>query len=226
LAIPAVGAIGAWSLLAGVAVVWLACDDWRLAHEAAAEPQEIALRDLLENGYGANRHVHLTGIRFCDKKAEERTSKIGDSSLVYSWAPVVPADEAKERAAPAVPQKALVVLREVDFRSDDLSRRLRLFGELERDIRRGKEQKGYTGVVVTGLQKLPPKAATSLRELAPETDFASLLIIRDDVEPVPVSKVKQQLALGGVGIGAGLLVLGLACFWGRSVRRSRAVAAV
>jgi hypothetical protein len=220
--IPVVGAVGAGVLLAGVAVFWLACNDWRLAHETADQPQEITLTDLLKNGYGSNRHVHITGYRFCDKKVEDSQRKDSKLTMVSMWAPVVPADNGNEQAAPAVPRKVLVVLRESELRNAEPPELKRL--GMGRSKWQNREKKGYTGVVVTGLRNLPDSTSAALREMAPETDFGSLLIVTEDVKPISVAAVQRSLVIGGIGIGLGLVVLGLTYFWGRSVQRSSPVA--
>src|SRR5262249_22583173 len=66
---------GVLFMLPGGIFASLGWREWQVFAESEEAPQEIALGDLLTNGFGNNRYVRLKEFRFCDRQAAEKGKK-------------------------------------------------------------------------------------------------------------------------------------------------------
>ncbi len=198
---------GVLLMLLGGVFAHLGWRHWRVFAESEPAPQEITLDDLVKNGFGRNRHVRLKGFRFCDRPAAEKGD--GNSKFRDLWFPLVPVSGAgaPQGGPPPVPARVTAV---AAFLSADRAGAGGLppaRGEaLEARARRQKEAGGYEGTVVTGLQALKPEVRQRLSELAPQTDWATVVLL-DWRRPSPANVVYGCLAGGGAGLLLGLLAL-------------------
>jgi hypothetical protein len=193
---------GVLLLFAGGMIGYLGWHDWRVFAESEAVPQEIALEDLLANGFGSNRHVRLTRFRFCDRQAVEKPGK--DARARELWIPVVPIgrDVKKTGPAPSVPVRVKAVAAYLTLGRPDGQ------APLEARMRQAKEETGYEGTVVTGIKKLTPEVRQQLIELGPQTDLAEVVVL-DWRLPGSAQRVYGFLGVGGAGLFLGLLCLGI-----------------
>jgi hypothetical protein len=183
---------------------------WRVFAECEAAPQEIALDDLVKNGFGGNRYVRLKDFRFCDRHAAEKGDR--NSKFHDLWFPLVAVngpDVPKGGSAPPVPPRVTAVAAYLSAGGAGAAGLPPARREsLEARARRQKETDGYEGTVVTGLQALKLEVRQQLCELAPQTDFAEVVLL-DWRRPGPANFVYGCLAGGGAGLLLGLLALGI-----------------
>lgn len=205
--LPAVMGVAAILLIIGAGAFLFAWQQQPLT-QATVEARDITLQELLDKGFGANRHVRIKGFRFCDNEVPFEKSTYG--SLRYFWVPAVPDNRGEHpRAIPAVPAQLQAVLSDSKFVKDDPA----LFtARIEQEIRRQTETQGYKGMVVNGIRGLSRKAQQELRKLAPQTDFAKLLMIDYSTQPVSEESIQGWLLVGGVAAGIGVAMLLLVVF--------------
>jgi hypothetical protein len=196
---------------------YLGWQEWRVFAESDATPQDINLEDLLQNGHGTNRHVRLKEFRFCDRHATEKTGK--SARIKTSWFPVVPVDGQavkKGGVTPSVPPRLTAIVSYLSLGDPD-GAALRPGQEpLEARMRRDKEAKGYDCVVVTGIKRLQPEVRDQLTELAPQTDWSEVIVLKWG-KPASPGTVYGCLGGGAAGFVLGLLCLGVVYFRARQV---------
>jgi len=215
--LPALAAFAALQLIVGSTAIMLSRRDQPLATEAAAEPQVLTLRELIDKGFGKNRHVLVKEFRLCD--ADVLASAITDN-LTGHWLPVVP--DATEKAGRAsVPPKVQAIIYDTRFTNtinDPLDAlKLRRLQNIQRE---SIEIAGYKGVVVNGVKELGGKARRDLQKLAPQTDFAKLLIIDRWTRPVTSEYVNGCMSIGIAVAAAGAVLLAVVAASGFRMRRS------
>lgn len=179
--------------------------DWQVFHESQPVPQEITLSDLQSSGFGSNRYIRLKGFRFCDRSAADKPDK--ESSINDHWIPVVVIDGQevkKDGPAPPVPPRIQTVTTYLSLGAPVIGGP-RFGGRDPADaLRKKREEEGYECTVITGIKTLKPEVKQQLSELAPQTDFAEVIVL--DWRK-PGSETHVYGCLGG---GAAGLVLGLA----------------
>ena len=204
-------------MLLGGIVGYLGWQDWQLFAESEETPQEIALIDLQRTGFGRNRYVRLKGFRFCDRSAAEKPGK--ETKITYLWIPMVAVDGQavkKDGPAPPVPARIEAVAADLSVGNPGIARP-RIGARDPRDpLRKRKEDEGYECTVVTGIKKLKPEVRQQLSELAPQTDFAEVVVL-DWRKPGSANRVYGCLAGGGAGLFLGLLALCLVYIRARNV---------
>jgi hypothetical protein len=198
----------------GLYIFWSA---WPLYSTTAAEPQEIRLADLLANGPGGNRHVRVTGCRFCPEGvvAEEKPAKGTPGKIVVlKWFALVPAEEAPRQGPPPVPRRVRAVASETFIRDDPATVKpaaVRIDqGALDRLHLAYREKNGVQGIVNGARQALSAETREKLAALAPDTDFDELLVLEERLPP-DGARLRQILGWG-VGLSAAGF-LGLAAFF-------------
>lgn len=206
----AVAVVGAVLMMLGGIFGHLAWQDWRVFAESEPTPQDITLADLLRNGHGANRFVRLRDFRFCDQSAAEKRS--GKATVDILWIPLVAVDGEAVKAdgsPPAVPARVTAVAGYVTLGEGTPPKRQFAQSRTADAVRKRREADGYECVVANGIRKLKPEVREQIREMAPDTDQAEILVL-DWRRPGSAEKVYGFLA-GGVGgflVGfAGVLVV-------------------
>jgi hypothetical protein len=208
---------GVLLMLLGGIVGYLGWQDGPLFAESEGAPQEIALIDLQRNGFGRNGYVRLKEFRFCDRSAAEKPEK--QTKFTDLWIPVVAVDgQAVKKDGPAPPVPARIEAVAADLSLGNLGiARPRIGARNPRDLlRKKKEDEGYECTVVTGIKRLKPEVRQQLSALAPQTDFAEVVVL-DWRKPRSAGRVYGCLAGGGAGLLLGLLALGLVYIRARSV---------
>jgi hypothetical protein len=188
---------GSLLMIAAGVVGVIAWEEWQLAAESEETPQDITLADLQRDGFGTNRHIRLKEFRFCDASASEKPQ--GKSNTHVLWIPVVAVDGQAIRqtgAAPSVPPRIEVVAAYVSAGNAPAGAR-NLFDVL----RKNRETNGHECTVVTGIKKLKPEVREQLAQLAPQTDFAEVVVLHWS-KPASAGRVYGVL----IGCGAGLVV--------------------
>jgi hypothetical protein len=221
LLVPAVGALGALFVLAGVAAGYYGWREWPLLTEAAEPPQEVTLRQLLDQGFGTNRYVRVKGFRFCAGEVVEKEIRIGQLPARYLWLPLVPEQEAgAPEGRPPAPRRLAAVACAIELEQLAPGIPAPGGGKNVRDVvRRAEERKGYEGVVVDGRSGLPSGVRSQLAALAPDTDFGRLLVLDRRVKPASAGFVYGLLGGGAGAVSVGLALLGVAFAW--AVRQGR-----
>src|SRR5262249_44059760 len=148
--------------------------------EASDVPQEITLKELIQNGYGTNRHVQVKDFRLCGESVVEKENTIRDLQLKCVWIPlVIDEDKAgKKREVAPVPRRPRVVAYYCNIPAPRIPELIRFRGQLQDPdvrVRQDREDKGYQGMVINGIKGLSPKVQKGLGTLAPDTDFAELI---------------------------------------------------
>jgi hypothetical protein len=212
-----VAVVGSLLMVLGGIFGHLGWQDWQVFAESQETPQEIALSDLQRNGFGRNRYIRLKDFRFCDRSAAEKPDQ--KSTINDLWIPVVAVDgQAVKKAgpAPAVPARIETVAAYLSPGNRGVGGpRVGVRGPLD-VLRKKWEEEGYECTVVTGIKKLRPEVRQQLGELAPQTDFAELVIL-DWRKPGSADRVYGCLAGGGAGLLLGLSALGLVYVRARKV---------
>ncbi|MEO2088069.1 MAG: hypothetical protein ABGY75_01035 [Gemmataceae bacterium] len=206
----AVAVVGAVLMVLGGIFGHLAWQDWRVFAESEPTPQDITLADLLRNGHGSNRSVRLREFRFCEQSAAEKRS--GKAAVDILWIPLVAIDSEtvkQDGSPPPVPARVTAVAGYVTLGEGAPPKRQFAVSRTADAVRKRKEADGYECVVANGIRKLDPKVREQLREMAPDTDLAELLVL-DWRRPGAAEKVYGFLAgsVGGLLIGfVGVLVV-------------------
>jgi hypothetical protein len=221
--LPALGAAGAVLVIGGAALLERAREEWPLYAEAAENPREVTLDELIRGGPGDNRHVRVKDFRYCEKGVVIETLKLPTSTFNTEWVPVVPGmvQVPKGVVNVAVEQPGVPAMVRVVFR---FSRRVAAEaprGPRDRkmmDILQARdEQTGYEGVIVNGLRPLPASVVEQLKELAPDTDIARLIFVDNTVHTISAATIHERFILAGSLLGGGLLLLAGVVLWGRRV---------
>lgn len=217
------GLVAFLALVFGGILLWLGWVPWCEYLSSEPEPQTLSLRRLQEQGYGNNRHVRVTDFAFCDGHVLADDGGLGKRYQLYFkqiWVPIVPLELRTRKGGRGetvpVPRKvlALVYTDDTNFRvPEDLApERAKIRLAVQRLSRGHREEKGWQGLVVTGLKPLTQEERERLLELAPDTDVDSVLLLR--FGPPEASQVLSMmggglgLALFGAGLSAALLLSG------------------
>jgi hypothetical protein len=213
----ALATVGGLLMVFGGIFAYRGWQDWCLFAESQEPPQEITLDDLQKAGFGTNRYIRLRDFRFCDRSVAEKSAK--DASLNDLWIPVVAIDGQavkKDGAVPPVPPRIRTVAAYLSLGNPGVGKQ-QLVKRNPLDVLRTKrERDGYECTVVTGIKKLKPKVKEQLSELAPQTDFAEVIVL-DWRKPSSAEQVYGCLGGGGAAFLLGLSALGLVYFRARKV---------
>jgi hypothetical protein len=204
----ALAVVGSLLMVVGGVFAHLGWQDWQVFAESQEAPQEITLSEFERDGFGTNRYIRLKDFRFCDRSAAERPGK--DSRINDHWIPVVAVDGRavqKDGPAPPVPARLQTVAAYLSLGGNPgvAMPKFGARGPIDA-LRRKREIEGYECTVVTGIKKLRPEVQQQLSELAPQTDFASLVIL-DWRKPGSAASVYGLLGGGGAGLLLGLSAL-------------------
>jgi hypothetical protein len=207
---------GVMLMFGGGIVGYLGWQYWRVFAESDQAPQEISLIDLQRNGFGNNRFVRLREFRFCDRFAAEKPDQ--KSSVQDAWYPVLAVDGRilkKDGPAPAVPARVVAVASLPMLSSGGLPP----IGRNPLDAwKKNRETDGFECTVVTGIRSLKPEIRRQISEMAPQSDFAEMIVL-DWHTPGSPSRV-----YGLLGVGATMLLLGLFAIFAVFARASKVVA--
>lgn len=200
--------VGSLLMVLGGFFAHLGWQDWQVFAESQEAPQEITLSDLQRDGFGRNRYVRLKDFRFCERSAAERPDK--ETKINDHWIPVVAVDGQaikKDGPAPPVPARIQTVAAYLSVGGNPGVAVPRFGGRGPLDVlRKKREDEGYECTVVTGIKKLKPEVKQQLSELAPQTDFADVIIL-DWRKPSSAASVYGLLGGGGAGLLLGLSAL-------------------
>jgi hypothetical protein len=195
---------GSLLMILGGIVGLIAWDEWQLAAESAETPQDITLADLKRNGFGTNRYIRLKEFRFCEKfVADDRGGK---AKVHDQWYPVLPLDGqtvTKDGPPPPVPPRVEVVAAYISLGNAAK----RPGAPNVRDVlMAAREAQGHECTVVTGIKTLKPEVQKQLLELAPQTDFAEVLVLQLG-KPASADRVRAVLIGSGAALVTGWLCL-------------------
>jgi hypothetical protein len=197
--------------LFGLSVFW---NDWREFATSDPQPQPIRLSQLLDQGYGDNRHVIVQGFAFC-------TPYVGaaiypQKDVLHAtpiWVPVVPANQRAPDAQGvqvATPRKVQVLLRTYDtihYLHDGKPREGVELAEVDQKRRRQDwERKGWPGRVRNGLLALTTEEKQYLLKIAPDTDIDAVILIETGRPP------EALLIYSVLGATIGLVAFGSILF--------------
>jgi hypothetical protein len=175
--------------------------------ESQEAPQEITLSDLQRRGFGTNRYIRLKDFRFCDRSAVEKPGR--DTKFKDLWIPVVAVNgQAVKKGGPAppVPPRIEVIAAYLSLDKPGIGGPLFGGGGLFDVLREKAEDEGYKCTVVTGIKMLKPEVKQQLSELAPQTDFAEVVVL-DRRKPESADRVYNSLGGGAAGFLLGLSAL-------------------
>jgi hypothetical protein len=209
--------VGTFLMILGGIFAHLGWKDWRVLAESHEPPQEITLSDLQKNGFGTNRYIRLREFRFCDRSAAEKSKK--DAGFNDLWIPVVAVDEQavqKDGPAPPVPPRVRTVAAYLSLGNPGVGKQPLVKRNPLDVLRKKREEDGHECTVVTGIKKLKPEVKEQLSELAPQTDFAEVIVL-DWRKPSSAGQVYGFLGGGGAGLLLGLSALCLVYFRARKV---------
>jgi hypothetical protein len=149
-------AFGVVLLLLGLLFVGASVVGYIQGANTKADPQQLTLQQLADNGYGDNAHVLLTDFRFADTFVYEKKD-YGDF-WEKAWIPLVPADAEED------PASFRVVLETDDVHGDS-------------NIEELAQQPKVQGVIWF-FDSLDSETQGLLESDFPETDFAKCLIVK------------------------------------------------
>lgn len=209
--------IGGLFVTLGGFAVHTGWQDWRVLSESQEPPQEITLNDLQQGGFGTNRYIRLREFRFCGRSVAEKSKK--DTQINDLWIPVVAVDGRavqKDGPAPPVPPRVRTVAAYFSLGNPGVGKQQLVKRNPLDVLRKNREKDGYECTVVTGIKRLKPEVKEQLAELAPQTDFAEVIVL-DWRKPSSAEQVYGCLGGGGAGLLLGLSALGLVYFRARKV---------
>ncbi|MFO0967201.1 MAG: hypothetical protein U0793_16680 [Gemmataceae bacterium] len=205
-------------LALGGGVWWWSAEKKRpLALEARTPAEAMTLRQLVANGYAANRYVFLNEFRYADQWIVETVEH--DLPFVSGWAILVPGKGDGKKTPVSGAAVAVVATREF---KDIKKAREPGVRPLERSLHTLDEMTGMRVMVMNGMRALPRLTRERLVELAPETDLKAVLLLSPDVKPIDADEWEDELLLWMCLTGAGAVLILVDVAWAALLRRSAA----
>lgn len=177
------------ALVVAGALGFMTYTEGTLAFQSSAQPEEIALKDLIARGPGGNAHILLTQFALCDNLVHQFKEN-NKSVWTHVWIPVVPVEEAiAVGKGPLMPNNVKALFFSINIKNTS---------ELEARLSKPKVQ----ALVTNRIASLESKIRTLLQQSYPSTDFDKCLIIQEGRTPFS----RETVYLFGAGAVASLLV--------------------
>jgi hypothetical protein len=169
----------------------LGIQEMRLRAVAADTPQELTLRELIDQGPGKNAHVILKDFRFGQNYVYEEKSR--SKTWTKAWVPLIPLDGPIGKIN-LNPTSFQVILKCMNVKS-------------ENDLATLALQPTIKGMVINEIDSLGSKEKDHLTKSYPNTNFTRCWIVEPDREPAGPVKLMLFLGGGGGALAAGMLLI-------------------
>jgi hypothetical protein len=174
----------------GLVVFSLGSDEKRLADTAAAQPQEMTLRQLIDRGPEGNPHIILSDFEFAENMVIEKKEKSERWTKV--WVPMTPLEVNLD--GPPKPSSVRAILLSKNVTNNEGLAALEAKPKLN-------------GLVTNLIDKLGYKEKQLLANRYPGTNFEKCIIFEEGREPASTMKVYLYWAIGGA-----IVLAGIGCF--------------
>lgn len=185
-------------LIAGAALCWFGCQEFRVSYGTSTEPVEIALFQLEDGEELPNNHI----------KFGDHLSLYSQSVLSYSTVKGgngVPAPDTKVNFVYYPILSAAVVANE-DIAVVVKTKRFKTFGEVPKD---DQQQRSVKGLVINRIGSLSKEEEDLIHEGVPGINLKKVLILEENRVPSAL-----YFSLGMVAAGVILILITLMVFFG------------
>lgn len=176
-------------VLFGAVLIMMGFQEKELAGRSSAQPEEIALKDLIARGPSGNPNILLKDFALCANFVYTEKNSRWESA----WVPVVPSGAATPLPGQPAQVQALIYTTHAQ-------------NEQELTARCG--QPKLRAMVTNGISSVSGQEKSLLERTYPGTNFAGCLIIHEGREPAGTSKVMFMIGGGWVLVIGSLGVLG------------------